>query len=325
VALARVTTWNSGDTLTAAALNGEFNNILNNAIALVSPWTAAMDANNKQLQNHVLEKLAAAQTAATEARVYYRTDNDLVEYDTGSAIRSVPNFVESGGRLTLSGSNLLFAPYKHNLIPINGRLEVIPDAGVTLGIGAAAGSTAYNIYAYMSGSTMTLEFSTTATAVQAGTGVTIKSGDATRTFVGTDTTTSGPAWSTPVSFFNAASADPLTLTTAASSPPAANTLYKDNIPKVWATVSYTTGTPGADDSFNVSGIVDGGVGVTTVTIDTDMANTNYCAIAGVNTDPNGGVIGINARNVGSVQTASRASTGGATADVNFTIAVYGDQ
>jgi hypothetical protein len=206
MALSRVTTWSSGDTLTAAALNGEFNSILNNAVALLSPWTANMDANGKQLQNHVLETFAAAQTAATAGRLYYRSDTKIAEYDTGAAIRSVPNFVDSGGQLTLSGASLLFSPYTHNLIAINGRLEVIPDAGVSLAIGAAAASTAYNIYAYMSGSTMTLEFSATATALQAGTGVTIKSGDATRSFVGTDTTTGAPAWSTPSSFFHGASA-----------------------------------------------------------------------------------------------------------------------
>lgn len=197
-----MTTWSSGDTLTAAALNSEFNNILTGAVSLLSPWTANMDAGNFQLQNHVLEKFAAAQTAATAGRLYYRTDNKLPEYDTGAAIRTIPNLIPSGGQLTLSGSSLLFAPYTHNLIVINGKLEVIPDAGASLAIGAAAASTAYNIYAYMSGSTLTLEFATTATAIQAGTGVTIKSGDATRSYVGSTVTTAGPAWTAPVSFFN---------------------------------------------------------------------------------------------------------------------------
>jgi hypothetical protein len=228
MALARVTNWNSGDTLTAAALNGEFDNILNNAVSLLSPWTANMDANNKQLQNHVLEKLSAAATAATEGRLYYRTDTDVLEYDTSTAIRSVPNFAHSGGRLTLSGSSLLLAPVFHNLLPINGRLEVIPDAGASLAIGAAAASTAYNIYAYMSGSTMTLEFSATATAVQAGTGVTIKSGDATRTFVGSVTTSPTPTWTRPVSFFNPTGPTDV-LKTADETVNASDTLQDDDV------------------------------------------------------------------------------------------------
>ena len=41
MALARVKTWSSGEVLTATDLNAEFNNILNNGAALVSPWPAS--------------------------------------------------------------------------------------------------------------------------------------------------------------------------------------------------------------------------------------------------------------------------------------------
>ena len=37
MAIARITTWSSGQTLTASALNAEFNNILNNGVDLWSP------------------------------------------------------------------------------------------------------------------------------------------------------------------------------------------------------------------------------------------------------------------------------------------------
>ncbi len=40
MALSRVTTWSSGQTLTAAALNGEFNNILNNPASLICDTSA---------------------------------------------------------------------------------------------------------------------------------------------------------------------------------------------------------------------------------------------------------------------------------------------
>ena len=56
MALARFTTQpSSGDILTAAAYNGELNNILNNANSLISPFTGNVDINNKQLTNLVLE------------------------------------------------------------------------------------------------------------------------------------------------------------------------------------------------------------------------------------------------------------------------------
>ena len=43
MALSRVKTWSSGEILTASDLNSEFNNILNNALTLISPLTANLD------------------------------------------------------------------------------------------------------------------------------------------------------------------------------------------------------------------------------------------------------------------------------------------
>ena len=49
MSLARVTTWQIGDVLTAADLNAEFNNILNNPGSLISPATANFDLDGKTL------------------------------------------------------------------------------------------------------------------------------------------------------------------------------------------------------------------------------------------------------------------------------------
>jgi hypothetical protein len=108
--------------------------------------------------------------------------------------------------LSLSGANLLLAPFSGNLILINGALVTIPDAGVTLAPTSTAATTLYYIYAYLSSGTLTLEYSTTAYATQTGTGVKIKSGDATRTLVGMWCSASAGVWSTSrtegVSYFN---------------------------------------------------------------------------------------------------------------------------
>ncbi|WP_445488573.1 hypothetical protein [Rhodopseudomonas sp. RCAM05734] len=98
------------------------------------------------------------------------------------------------GRCVLkkSGANLLLKPLDGNTIVINGVLCSIPDAGVTLAPPATS-NTSYLIYAFMSFGTMTLEASTTAHATQAGTGIEIKSGDATRSLVGQARTVSS-AW-----------------------------------------------------------------------------------------------------------------------------------
>lgn len=95
--------------------------------------------------------------------------------------------------LAKSGANLVLSPKNGNKIIINSVAYAIPDAGVSLAPPAVA-STTYYIYAYMNSGTMTLENSATAYATQAGTGVIIKSGDATRTLVGMARTTSGNAW-----------------------------------------------------------------------------------------------------------------------------------
>jgi hypothetical protein len=72
-------------------------------------------------------------------------------------------------------------------VQIAGALYQIPSVGVTLGTGGLSPSTLYYVYAYMSGSTLTLEASATAWAASttAGNeGMPIKSGDNTRTLVG---------------------------------------------------------------------------------------------------------------------------------------------
>lgn len=96
--------------------------------------------------------------------------------------------------LSKSGANLLLARKDGTFLTINGKLEVIPDTGVTLGTGGLAASTAYYIYAFMNAGVMTLEASATTHATQAGTGVEIKSGDGTRTYIGMAKTTAGTAW-----------------------------------------------------------------------------------------------------------------------------------
>ena len=49
MAISRVKTWIAAEVLTAATLNAEFDNILNNALSLVSPWTANMAAGGFRL------------------------------------------------------------------------------------------------------------------------------------------------------------------------------------------------------------------------------------------------------------------------------------
>ena len=95
---------------------------------------------------------------------------------------SVPPF--GNCYLSVNAGTIYLLPYNGNLLTINGASYVIPSAGVTLSSSGAAISTWYYIYAYMSGSTMTLEYSATTYTTNTTTGVVEKSGDASRTLVG---------------------------------------------------------------------------------------------------------------------------------------------
>lgn len=97
-------------------------------------------------------------------------------------------------RLVKSGANLVLQRYNGQWLRINDVAYSIPAAGVSLSASGLTPSTIYNIYAYMSGATMTLEASTTAHTADSTTGVEIKSGDATRTLVGKAQVITGPAW-----------------------------------------------------------------------------------------------------------------------------------
>ena len=90
MAISRVTVWNALDVLSASALNGEFNNIINNALALVSPLTGNLDFNNNKAVNMRLEVQAATQSAAQQGRIYYQSTEGTIHLDTGSAIARVP-------------------------------------------------------------------------------------------------------------------------------------------------------------------------------------------------------------------------------------------
>lgn len=106
----------------------------------------------------------------------------------------VPTMEVEVSRLTKSGSDLKLSPLNGNVLSIDGTLETVPAAGVTLAPTGLTIDTDHFIYAFMSGATMTLEASTTGHATDATTGVEIKSGDSTRTLVGMARPITGPAW-----------------------------------------------------------------------------------------------------------------------------------
>lgn len=90
MSLARVKVWIPGDVLTAADLNSEFNNVLNNPITLISPTTGPINFNLQANTNFVLENVATTPTAATSGRIVYDTAIGLPKVDQGTIVRSIP-------------------------------------------------------------------------------------------------------------------------------------------------------------------------------------------------------------------------------------------
>lgn len=89
--------------------------------------------------------------------------------------------------LFASSTSLALKPYGGRWLTINGTPRPVPQAGVNVSNGGLSATTLYYVYAFMSGSTMTLEAVATTHATDTSTsnyGVEIKSGDATRTLVG---------------------------------------------------------------------------------------------------------------------------------------------
>lgn len=141
----------------------------------------------------------APNTTVTVANDSGVLDSGLSQVSYG--IISVLNTSLPGGsinygqcRLSKVGANLVLSPYNGNRLSINGQICTIPSAGVSLAATGLIAATNYYIYAFLSGTTLSLEASTTGHATDAVSGVEIKAGDPTRSLVGFARIITGPAW-----------------------------------------------------------------------------------------------------------------------------------
>lgn len=100
-------------------------------------------------------------------------------------------------RLTLSGGNLVLAPFNGNMLTIAGATYAIPDAGVSLAASGLTPGVSYYIYAHISSGSLALSTALTghSTSTTAGNkGTEIQTGDNTATLVGMARVVTGPAW-----------------------------------------------------------------------------------------------------------------------------------
>lgn len=97
--------------------------------------------------------------------------------------------------LGLVSTNLVLSPYKGIVLTFPAGDAVVPSAGVSLAASGLSPDTTYFIYAVQTAGVVTsLEASATGHVTDAGTGIEVKSGDATRVLVGMARTVTGPAW-----------------------------------------------------------------------------------------------------------------------------------
>lgn len=132
--------------------------------------TLVSDGANWHTETHGIAKL-------THGKFFMRTETGDGPYHIG-----IIPFGQC--RLAKDSSNLKLSPFNGNLLTIDGKAEVIPDAGVTLSVSGLSNSTLYYVYAYMDAGVMTLEAVATAYTIGAGTGIYTKTGATTRTLVG---------------------------------------------------------------------------------------------------------------------------------------------
>lgn len=101
--LSRIKTWVAGQILKSSDLNGEFNNILNNPITLISPTTGNIDFNSNQALNFAAENLTSAASGTTPlGRIYYNVGTSSWEgiASTGAVVIGPSTAGSTGGNAT---------------------------------------------------------------------------------------------------------------------------------------------------------------------------------------------------------------------------------
>ncbi len=125
--------------------------------------------------------LAASTDTDPPSSPIWTADNQ----STTTLITNIANTAFGQCILTVtSTSTITLSPFNGNLLTINDAVYQIPNAGITLSNSGLVVNTPYYIYAFMNGTTMTLEASETPYAVGSTARIRVKTGDTTRTLVG---------------------------------------------------------------------------------------------------------------------------------------------
>lgn len=107
MALSRVKTWVSGEVLLASDLNSEFNNILNNALTLISPLTTSLNAGGFKITSYGTTDVPSARSDVPSLGQIY--DSFVANVNTVADLRTLTgavyaNAVFEGDSLTAGGT-----------------------------------------------------------------------------------------------------------------------------------------------------------------------------------------------------------------------------
>jgi hypothetical protein len=186
----------------------------------------------------------------------------------------------SGGYVTRSGNNLLFAPALSNRFFTYESTNVwtentIPDAGVTTPCTGLTSNTAYFLYAYVSSGTVTLDLSTTGTASQNG--ILVKSGATNRLLIALCNTESAGAVIT-----HNESADTQDLNNVFNKRPVI--IFKGDSTSVWTVASATFANANGKGTNSVTATCDGNLPIDCeVRINADATTVNF-SVVGIGLD-----------------------------------------
>lgn len=178
-------------TLADVKIIDSINDTNNNEVIIIGSVASAV--NEITITNAATGNAPSSSATGDDTNIAYALNS---KGTSGVTVNGSTLAVHGQCRLVKSGLNLVLLPFNGNNLLIGTKFYTIPSAGVSLAPSGLTSSTVYYIYAYMSGSTMTLEASTTGHSVDTTTGVEIKTGDATRTLVGMGWATGTTTWGT---------------------------------------------------------------------------------------------------------------------------------
>lgn len=301
MAISRVKTWSNGEVLTHTDLNAEFDNILNNALSLVSPLTSDLAFGGFRGTGLSLGSVTSPSLQFTgDANTgIFSTGADVVDIAGGGA-----TVLEVAGPTATALVTVIAEDARTNTVDVPFIVQSTTTGAAAAGIGTGI---QFNAESADEAPSVFGSLNFTATDIGAGSEdtdfiVLARTGGAAAAEIGRMTSLGG---------FRPGAVAPAA--------PAANTLFRDSLIAGWATLAGG-GTPTLGDDFNVSGIVDDGAGIFTITWDTDIADANYAT--GLSVFDSGTVVGkVNARATTSIQIVTFTSSTGVVGDPSTGVSI----